>query len=99
MKAKLRRAYSKARRLFTAVQAVGEAPINLNSPDLNYFVDRFSIFQSTVRLSGWAICRSTSIRKAFLLLPCGKRIPLTSYGLKSDDLVESFGIKGRRARF
>jgi len=62
-------------------------------------VDRFSVFQDSVRLVGWAFLPRKALRAAELQMPGGKRYPLSRFRLFSPELAKIYGPGASHSRF
>lgn len=62
-------------------------------------IDRFSPFQGTLRIAGWAHLPGAALRGIELRLPGGGRYPLRRFGLASPDVAARHGPGAAHARF
>src|SRR5260370_21423862 len=99
MRASLHKAYLKLRRSLRNSYLGDRTGSPAADGDLNYHVDRFSIFQGKARLAGWAFSETYRIRRAFLITTLVDYFPIKSYGLKSKDVAKLYGIETLHARF
>jgi hypothetical protein len=63
-----------------------------------YCIDRFSIFQGTLRLSGWIYSPALQIARLVLQVPDGGTYAF-AFGDKSPDLIPVFGSQASYSRF
>jgi SAM-dependent methyltransferase len=66
---------------------------------LLYAIDRFSVFQGTLCLSGWAHHPTCRITGLMLRLPSGRRCRLTNCDLPSPDVADVHGPNANACRF
>jgi hypothetical protein len=62
-------------------------------------VDRFSVFQGSVRLAGWVFLPGSVLQAAELQMPGGNRYPLSRFRLSSPDLGKIYGPGASHSRF
>ena len=100
MKTPFPNAYESLRRLLARDRdPLDSQPQEAPAGSVKYQLERFSIFQGRLCLSGWAVSETDEIMKIALVTSTNERFPIKSYGLASDDVAKTFGDRGRYARF
>jgi 2-polyprenyl-3-methyl-5-hydroxy-6-metoxy-1,4-benzoquinol methylase len=72
---------------------------SLDESELNFSIDRFSVLDNVIYISGWLLIPSCDIIDMALEFPSGRFYPISKYGLSSPDVQAVHGAHAGHVRF